>query len=492
LNVLPDLVQDALMSSATRAPLAVRNPRTGEIDLYIIPASASEIALTAARLRDAQPAWAAAPVEHRIAVMRQWAERLKAHRAALVEADSTDTGYGQISRVAPDMVINAILRTCSYAPAVLQQARRAGRSPGAPHVNFDTNLKPYPLLGVIGPWNAPLMLSTLHAIPALFAGCAVMVKPSEVTPRFVRPMMQTISEVPELAQVLEFVLGDAETGQSIVDNVDIVNFTGSVPNGRKVAEACARRFIPAMLELGGKDPVVITRTADLEKAATAVLRGAVTSTGQVCFSVERIYVHEAVHDRFVELLQQQAARVEVNYPDPHRGQIGPFIFARQAQIVDAHIDEALAKGAKLRSGGKSTNLGGGLYMYPTILTDVNHDMKIMKDETFGPVMPVMRFATEDEAVRLANDSYYGLSAAVLAGGEAEARRIADRIDAGVVSVQDTFLTFAGFGVAEWDSFKFSGMGGRGSAILAFLRRQAVLTNTAAPACMVAESLKAIA
>jgi succinate-semialdehyde dehydrogenase/glutarate-semialdehyde dehydrogenase len=119
-------------------------------------------------------------------------------------------------------------------------------------------------------------------------------------------------------------------------------------------------------------------------------------------------------------------------------------------------------------------------------------MKIMKDETFGPVMPVMRFATEDEAVRLANDSYYGLSAAVLAGGEAEARRIADRIDAGVVSVQDTFLTFAGFGVAEWDSFKFSGMGGRGSAILAFLRRQAVLTNTAAPACMVAESLKAIA
>ena len=480
------------MSSATRAPLAVRNPRTGEIDLYITPASASEIALTAARLRDAQPAWAAAPVEHRIAVMRQWAERLKAHRAALVEADSIDTGYGQISRVAPDMVINAILRTCGYAPAVLQQARRAGRSPGAPHVNFDTNLKPYPLLGVIGPWNAPLMLSTLHAIPALFAGCAVMVKPSEVTPRFVRPMMQTISEVPELAQVLAFVLGDAETGQSIVDNVDIVNFTGSVPNGRKVAEACARRFIPAMLELGGKDPVVITRTADLEKAATAVLRGAVTSTGQVCFSVERIYVHEAAHDRFVELLQQQAARVEVNYPDPHRGQIGPFIFARQAQIVDAHIDEALAKGAKLRCGGKSTNLGGGLYMYPTILTDVNHDMKIMKDETFGPVMPVMRFATEDEAVRLANDSYYGLSAAVLAGGEAEARRIADRIDAGVVSVQDTFLTFAGFGVAEWDSFKFSGMGGRGSAILAFLRRQAVLTNTAAPACMVAESLKAIA
>jgi acyl-CoA reductase-like NAD-dependent aldehyde dehydrogenase len=136
------------------------------------------------------------------------------------------------------------------------------------------------------------MLSTLHAIPALFAGCAVIVKPSEITPRFVGPMMETISETPELAEVLLFVVGDGETGQAVVENVDIVNFTGSVPNGRKVAEACARRFIPSILELGGKDPVIITQTADLQKAATAVLRGAVTSTGQVCFSIERIYVQE--------------------------------------------------------------------------------------------------------------------------------------------------------------------------------------------------------
>jgi acyl-CoA reductase-like NAD-dependent aldehyde dehydrogenase len=470
----------------------VRNPRTGATDLYITPATEEEIASTCAQLRAAQPAWANAPIEQRIAVLRRWAERLKAHRAALVEADSIDTGYGQISQVAPDMVIGAILRTSAHAAAVFQQARRAGKSPGMPQVNYDTNLKPYPLLGVIGPWNAPLMLSTLHAIPALFAGCAVIVKPSEVTPRFVTPMMQTIREVPELAQVLTFVLGDAETGQAVVNHVDVVNFTGSVPNGRKVAEACAKRFIPAMLELGGKDPVIITESADLQRAATAVLRGAVTSTGQVCFSIERIYVQESVRDRFVELLVREAARVELNYPDAHRGQIGPFIFARQAQIVDEHIDDALARGAQLRCGGKSVNLGGGLYMYPTVLVDVNHDMKIMRDETFGPVMPVMSYRTEDEAVRLANDTYYGLSAAVIAGTEAEARRIADRIDAGVVSVQDTFLTFAGFGVAQWDSFRYSGMGGRGAGILAFMRKQAVLTNTGEAACMVTEALKATA
>ena len=481
-----------MSATPVRPPLPVRNPRTGEIDLYITPASEPEVAAACQRLRRAQESWGRAPVEHRVEVLRRWVERIRAHRAALVEADSTDTGYGQISQVAPDMIVGAILRLAAHAPAIFRELHRSGKSPAMPHIRFDTNLRPYPLLGVIGPWNAPLMLSTLHAVPALFAGCAVIVKPSEFAPRFVRPLMQTISEVPELAEVLTYVVGDAATGQALIEHVDIINFTGSVPNGRKVAEACARRFIPSMLELGGKDPVVITQNADLERAATAVLRGAVTSTGQVCFSIERIYVHESVHDRFVERLVRQAERVELNYPDPSRGQIGPFITARQAQIVDEHIDDALAKGAQLRSGGKSVKLGGGLYMHPTVLTEVNHDMKIMRDETFGPVMPVMRYRSEEEAVRLANDSYYGLSAAVIGGDEEEARRIADRIDAGVVSVQDTFLTFAGFGVAEWESFKFSGMGGRRAGISSFMRKQALLVNTGEPESMIEQRLRATA
>jgi succinate-semialdehyde dehydrogenase / glutarate-semialdehyde dehydrogenase len=480
----------ALDQSTARKPLPVRNPRTGEIDMYITPPSPQEITATCARLRNSQPGWGTAPVEHRISVMKKWAERLQAHRTRLIEADSIDTGYGQISRVAPDMVIGSILRMCAMAPAIFERSRRAGNSPGAPNVAYRTNLRPYPLAGIIGPWNAPLMLSTLHAVPALFAGCAVIVKPSEVTPRFVKPMMETISETPELAEVFTFVVGDGETGQAIVDNVDIVNFTGSVPNGRKVAEACAKRFIPAILELGGKDPVIVTETADLQRAATAVLRGAVTSTGQVCFSIERIYVHQKVHDAFVDLLVKESERVELNYPDPHRGQIGPFIAERQSAIVDDHLDDAVRKGAKIRTGGKSENLGGGLYMRPTVLTGVTHDMKVMRDETFGPVMPVMKYATEDDAVRLANDTYFGLSAAVIAGTDEEARRVADRLDAGTVSVQDTFLTFAGFGAGlQPDAFKFSGMGSR-SGILAYLRNQAVLTNTAEPACMIEEELKA--
>jgi len=271
----------------TAPPLPVRNPRTGKIDREVTPLGAHEIAAICTRLRAAQPAWGGLPLEKRIAVMRTWADKLRACKPKLVEADSTDTGYGQISKVAPDMVIGSIMRHCSIAPAIFAQAQRSGVSPGAPNISFATLLKPYPVAGIIAPWNAPLMLSTLHAIPALFAGCSVIVKPSEVAPRFVDPIMESIREVPELAAVFKYVVGDGQTGAAIVDNVDIVNFTGSVPNGRKVAEQCARRFIPCMLELGGKDPVVITQTADLDKAASAVLRGAVTSTGQVCFSIER-------------------------------------------------------------------------------------------------------------------------------------------------------------------------------------------------------------
>jgi len=478
------------MTATTPTQMPVRNPRTGEFDYYITPASSEEIRGICNQLRNAQPAWGEAPLQHRIEVMQRWAARLQEHRADLVAADSIDTGYGQISKVAPDMVVNAINRTCAVAPMIYERNKRSGSSPGAPHVVFDTNLKPYVLAGIIGPWNAPLMLSTLHAVPALFAGCAVIVKPSEVAPRFIKPMMETIRAVPELAEVLIFVEGDGHTGEAIVENVDIVNFTGSVLNGRKVAEACARRFIPAILELGGKDPVIVTENADLEKAATAVLRGAVTSTGQVCFSIERIYVQEQIHDRFVALLVEQAGQVELNYPDPESGHIGPFIFARQAEIVTAHIDDAVSKGATIRCGGKCENLGGGLYLRPTVLTEVNHTMKIMQHETFGPIMPVMKYSTTEEAVALANDTYYGLSAAVIAGDEAEARAIADKIDAGVVSVQDTFLTFAGFGVADWESFKFSGMGGR-SGIPNYLRKQAILINTAEPECLITEKLKAV-
>jgi acyl-CoA reductase-like NAD-dependent aldehyde dehydrogenase len=300
--------------------------------------------------------------------------------------------------------------------------------------------------------------------------------------------METIRAVPELADVVTYVVGDGVTGQQIIENVDVVCFTGSVTNGRKVAEACARRFIPAFLELGGKDPVIVTGSANAAQAAKAIVRGAVYNTGQVCYSIERVYAHETIHDALVDALVQEAARVELNYPDKNRGHIGPFIFERQAAIVDAHLDDALAKGARLVCGGKSERLGGGLYMRPTVLTDVTHEMKIMRDETFGPVIPVMKYRTEEEAIGLANDTEFGLSAAVIAGDASEAERLAEQIDAGGVSVQDTFLTFAKLRKIGTHSFKHSGLGGSRTgpeSIMRFLRRKAILTNTAPPASITA-------
>lgn len=475
--------------STIRNAMPVRNPRTGEIDLYITPASAEEVAAKAARLRANQPRWGKAPVEHRVQVMQRWAEVIGARRQAIIDADAADTGYGQISQIAPDMMLGAISGTARGAAAAFEAAKRQGVSPNMPHVKFDSVLKPFPLVGVISPWNAPTMLSMLHVIPPLFAGCAVLLKPSEVTPRFTGPLMETVREVPELAEVFDIVLGDGETGQAVVENADLISFTGSVGNGRKVAEACARRFIPAELELGGKDPLVVTETADLDKAATAAIRGACTSTGQVCFSIERIYVQESVHDAFVDKLVKKADALALNYPDPMGGPLSPFIFARQAEIVADHLKDAADKGAKVLTGGEVLNLGGGLYMKATVVVGVTHDMKLMKDETFGPVMPVMAYETPEDAVRLANDTYFGLSAAVIAGTEEEARAIGVQIDAGNVSLQDCFLTFAA-APAEADSFRSSGLGMKRSGIQRYFKRQALLTNTQDPADLAASGLRA--
>ncbi|HEY1284203.1 MAG TPA: aldehyde dehydrogenase family protein [Steroidobacteraceae bacterium] len=471
------------MAAEARRTLRVRNPRTGEIDFHITPPTSDELASLCEKLRQRQRGWAQRPLAERIAAMSAWAGVIQKNAAAIAEADCTDTGYSQTSRASPHIVAMSIRGWCEDVAQILERAQVSGASPVMPTVQVRSQLTPYPLLGVISPWNAPLMMSLMDAVPALLAGCAAIIKPSEVTPRFVGPIRETIRAVPDLADVLTYVVGDGLTGQEIIENVDIVCFTGSVTNGRKVAEACARRFIPAFLELGGKDPVIVTASANVVEAARAIVRGAVYNTGQVCYSIERVYAHERIHDALVDALVQESQKVELNYPDKNTGHIGPFILDRQAAIVDQHLDDALTRGAQLRAGGKSFALGGGLYMRPTVLTHVSHDMKLMREETFGPVIPVMKYRTEEEAVRLANDTEFGLSAAVIAADAEEGERLARQIDAGGVSVQDTFLTFAKLRKIGTHSFKHSGLGGSRTgpeSILRFLRRKAILVNTAKP------------
>lgn len=469
--------------------ITVRNPRTGQYDFNFTPHTPNDIAAKAERLRHAQADWAARSLDQRIAVMRAWADAVDDIAPSLCAADGQDTGGGQISRIAAQMIRLTVASTAAVAPTQWNDALREGQSRAMPSIRYQTMLKPYPLVGVISPWNAPTMLSMLHAIPPLFAGCAVLLKPSEITPRFVAPLLESFRRIPELAGVFDVALGAAEAGAKVVDCVDFLSFTGSVANGRKVAEQCARRLIPCELELGGKDPLIVTATADIEDAVSATVRGALTSSGQVCFSIERVYVQRAIHDLFVDRLMERCRRLTTNADDPADGQIGPFISDRQAALVDQQIADALDKGATLLAGGKSRVIDGGLYMIPTILTNVTHDMAIMQEETFGPVIPVMAYDSAQDAIALANDTLFGLSAGVIAGDAQEALSIARHLNAGNISVQDAFLTFAA-APAESDSFGASGIGGKRSGIQRYVRRQALLVNDTSPVCLTRSALAA--
>jgi len=460
--------------------IKVTNPRTGKVDHQISVSSMEEVAQKAACLRANQRAWEKMGVAARCSVMARWLAEVKKRAADIGEADAHDTGGCHTSYLQGFITCGNIGGWLEDAPKAFAALDWDGMSGAMPGVRVQSQAVAYPLTGVISPWNAPLMLALLDAVPALFAGSAVLLKPSEVTPRVIELLFETVREVPELAGVFDYVTGAGDVGQALIAQADIICFTGSVPTGRKVAVACAERLIPCNLELGGKDPCIVTSTADLERASTAVLRGAVYATGQVCYSIERVYVHESVHDEFVAQLVEKAKAVRLNADNPRAGHIGPFTFAPQADIVARHIADAKAKGAQVLTGGEIENIDGGLYMRPTVLTHVNHEMEIMRDETFGPTIPIMAYTDIEEAIALANDTHFGLTASVIAGDEDEAMAIGKQLNAGGIFLQDTFLTFAKSRTFGSDSFGWSGYGAPRlglEGLHRFLRRKSLLTQT---------------
>lgn len=470
--------------------MKVRNPRTGERDYEIVPLDENAVAAAAARLREGQFDWAAKSVEQRSAILLQWAKAIEAHVDDIAAALTLDTGRKGISRIEVPGIPGMIRRWTGSAADIIAEHSPSGSPTAQPMIATTTRLVPYPLVGVISPWNFPLTLALIDAIPALMAGCAVLIKPSEVTPRFIRPLVKTIEEIPELAAVLAVIEGDGTTGAAMIEHVDYVCFTGSVATGRKVGEAAARAFIPASLELGGKDPMLVLASADPAKAAETALRASIVNAGQACQSIERVYVAREIAEPFMEALVDKARAVRLNHPDIGSGDIGPFIFEKQAAIVQAQIDDAVAKSANVLAGGHVENLDGGLYLRPTVLSGVTPDMALITEETFGPVIPVTIFDDVDEAVQLANDSIYGLSAAVIAGTAEEAESIAVRLKAGGVSINDGSLTSMVW-EAEKSSFGLSGLGASRmgeSGLLRFFRRQALIRQEgeAAPVAAYAE------
>lgn len=461
--------------------MMVRNPRSGTLDYRIDPLGSDAVAALAKQARAVQPAWAARTVAERAAILRSLATAIARRADAIAAALTADTGRAAISRIEVDGTIRLIERWAASAPAIVAATSVSDRPTSIPGISTTTRLVPYPLVGVISPWNFPLTLALIDAIPALMAGCAVIVKPSEVTPRFIRPLMAAIADVPALVDVLSVIEGDGATGAALVPAVDYIAFTGSVATGRKVSLAAAEAMIPASLELGGKDPMIVLESADPEWAAGVALRASVVNSGQACQSIERVYVARTIAEPFLSALVTAAQAVRLNHPDIHGGDIGPFIYGAQAGIVQAQIDDAVAKGARLLAGGRVETLDGGLYLRPTVLADVTPDMLIMRDETFGPVIPVTLCDSQDDAVALANDGIFGLSGAVLAGTVGEAEAVAQRLNVGAVSINDGALTSMVW-EAEKSSFGLSGLGPSrmgDSGLLRFFRRQALIRQEGA-------------
>lgn len=455
----------------------LRDPRTGKPDGELAVTDAGQLAALASTLREAQLGWAATPVGARCSSLNAFADAIGRHRHALVEALCRDTGRWHESVLEVDGVIGSIRRWAGEAQALLRDP--TARPAGPPHVEVRQTTVPFALVGVISPWNFPLLLALIDAIPALAAGCAVLIKPSEVTPRFVAPLRDALAEVPVVASVLGFAIGAGDTGAALIEHVDLVCFTGSVRTGRRVGEACARQFIPAFLELGGKDAAIVLADADIPRAARAIAWGGFVNGGQSCMSIERVYVEDAVADAFIDALVAQARQLTLAHPSPRDGHIGPIIAAAQIDIVRDHLADALARGARALTGGALVELDGGTWCPPTVLVDVTEHMKIVTEETFATVIPVQRVRDENHAIACANDSLYGLSAAVFSGSLARAERVARRLHAGAISLNDAALTSIVHS-GEKQSFKQSGLGGSRmghASIRRFVRPQALLVNT---------------
>ena len=319
--------------------------------------------------------------------------------------------------------------------------------------------RPLGLIGVIGPWNYPLTNSFGDCIPALAAGNSVILKPSEITPLTSLLLAEAMRECGLPENVLQIATGRGETGAALVDHVDMIMFTGSTRTGRKVAETAAKRLIPASLELGGKDPMIVLSDADLERAANFAAYYSMQNAGQTCISIERVYVEEPVYDDFVAKVSDKVRALRVGKPEGYGSvEVGAITFPPQLDTIKDHVADAVQKGAHVLTGGQQLP-GAGRFYEPTVLVDVDHTMKIMTEETFGPTLPIMKVRDSEEAVRLANDTPYGLASSIFTKDTKRGEQIARRIEAGATTVNDAMINYAALELPMGGA-KASGLGSR--------------------------------
>ncbi|HEX6388488.1 MAG TPA: aldehyde dehydrogenase family protein, partial [Solirubrobacteraceae bacterium] len=364
------------------------------------------------------------------------------------------------------------------APKFMADEKVKSSSPFVMGRKLVVRYQPLGLIGVIGPWNYPLTNSFGDCIPALAAGNAVVIKPSQVTPLTSLLMAECMRECGMPEGVYQVATGLGETGAALIDEVDMVMFTGSTRTGKKVMERAAHTLTPVSLELGGKDPMIVLADADLERAANGAVYYSMQNGGQTCISIERAYVEAPVYDEFVGKVAEKVRALRQGVPSgPGSIDVGSMTFPKQVEIVDRHVQDAKAKGARAIVGGEKGDHDKGYWYEPTVLVDVDHSMECMTEETFGPTLPIMKVADAEEAIRMANDSPYGLGASVFGKDIARAEAVAKRIESGAVCVNDAIINYAATEL-PMGGWKSSGVGHRHGpgGIRKYCRQQAILVS----------------
>ena len=438
------------------------DPATGEEVGRVPLRSAEEVAAAVARARAAQKGWGALSFRRRAEVVM---------RARALVLEGMDEVAALVSRESGKPDAEALAMEVVPTLDLMQFfARRAERMLRPEKIDIGlyrflgrtstVEYRPLGVVGIISPWNFPWAIPLGEVVMALMAGNSVVLKPSELTPLVGLKIGEVFGRAGLPAGVLEVVTGDGPTGAALVEaGPDKIMFTGSVATGRRVAEAAARKLIPVVLELGGKDPMIVFEDADLAAAAEAAVWGAFANSGQACASVERCYVAEPVAEEFTRRVVERAKALTQGAEPGVACDLGAMSSERQLLTVEEHVREAVARGARvLAGGGRARGCSGrGWFHEPTVLASVNHSMAVMREETFGPVLPLMTFRDEDEAVRLANDSPFGLTASVWTRDLRRGRRVASRIEAGTVMVNEVLYTH-GIAQTPWGGVKQSGLG----------------------------------
>ena len=446
--------------------IPVENPATGELITYVPNLAANEIAEMVARARAAQPGWEALGFEGRGRVFRRAQKWMLDNADRVIDVVTSETGKTVEDVQVADLglTVSALGFWPKQGPKYLADERVPSWSnPTTIGKKLVVRYAPLGVVGVIGPWNFPITNSFGDCIPALMAGNSVVLKPSEVTPLSSLLMDEMMRQCGIPDGVFQVATGDGATGAALIGEVDCLMFTGSTATGRKVAKAAAEALIPCYLELGGKDPMIVCADADIERAANAASYYSMNNAGQVCISVERVYVEAPVYDEFVERVTDNIRVLRQGGPagGPGTVDVGAVIFPPRIEIVDDHVRDAVEKGATVLTGGH-IRPGAGRFYEPTVLVDVDHSMKCMTEETFGPTLPIMKVPDTEAAVKLANDSPYGLQASVWTRDIARGEALARRMEAGVVCVNDAQINYTALNL-PMGGWKTSGIGTRHGA-----------------------------